>query len=107
MVADRNRCLLAPLPGTVPAQRIIGVLPDWPAHSGRRIEPAIAVLGVAAVRAQTLPGKTAVCGKIRDLSARLGKGIAVCKNRDACTGDACANPPGKAEPGPTTGLDKQ
>src|SRR4029453_1730457 len=104
MVADRNRCLLAPRPRTVPAQRIIGVLPDWPAHSGRGVGHPRPVLCFCAVPAQTLPGKTAVCGKIRDLAARLGKGIAVCKNRDACTGDACANPPGKAEPGPTTGL---
>ena len=84
MVADGEGHLQAGTPIRIAAQRMVGVVSDWPAQSGGRIEPTVAVKRVAAVRPHSDPGPgVSRRGEFRNLSAGLCEGAAVDTSRDA------------------------
>src|SRR5262245_60708549 len=92
IVADCERHLPAH-PIIIALQRVVGMVLDRPAHSGRWIEPAVTVKGVAAVRADADPGPVGrVRGDLRNFSAALREDAVVRTKKDTCAQDECSNP---------------
>src|SRR5262249_20782978 len=72
-------------------QRMVGMVLDRPAHSGRWIEPAVTVEGVAAVRADADPGPAGrVRGELRNFSAALRADAVIRTKEDAWGQGECS-----------------
>ena len=70
---------------------MVGMRLDRPAQPGRRIEPAVAEKGVAAVRPHPNPAESRR-GKLWDFAVCLGESAIVGKRRDECTHRNYAKP---------------